>query len=338
MIICYHRSSSLGTFEMCEMKYFFQYVLGMKDQTNKKAVLGTVFHRVMQVLADKKKAQSDGKRKLKNDDIQDLTFAQCDDIEFVTGLCFEYYKHHEDDVDLTPKDLQTCIGWVYKALAYNNGCMDPRNQNINATEQFFDIEIKKDWAKYRYEINGQVFDGYLSIKGTVDVIIKESDLYFQVLDYKTGRRLNWATGKEKTYEDLHSDKQLLLYYYALKNLFPERNFYVSIYYVNDGGVFDIVFTEEDYYKAENMLRKKFEDIRSIELPKQLSADQQNWKCTKLCKFSEQYENSGKTTCQYFHDLIRSKGMDTVVCEHANLNKLGKYGAGGGRLGEDNESN
>ena len=62
MIICYHRSSSLGTFDMCEMKYFFQYVLGMKDKTNKKAVLGTVFHRVMQVLADKKIAQLNKKK------------------------------------------------------------------------------------------------------------------------------------------------------------------------------------------------------------------------------------------------------------------------------------
>jgi ATP-dependent helicase/DNAse subunit B len=55
MIISYLRSSSLGTLEMCEMKYFFQYVLGMKDKTNKKAVLGTIVHRTMQVLADKKR-------------------------------------------------------------------------------------------------------------------------------------------------------------------------------------------------------------------------------------------------------------------------------------------
>jgi len=116
MIICYHRSSSLGTFEMCEMKYFFQYVLGMKDKTNKKAVLGTVFHRVMQVLADKKIAQLNKKKKLVNDDIQNLTFAECDDIDYVTHLCFEYYKKHEDDVNLTPKDLQTCIAVSYTHL------------------------------------------------------------------------------------------------------------------------------------------------------------------------------------------------------------------------------
>ena len=81
------------------------------------------------------------------------------------------------------------------------------------------------------------------------MIVKEDDSYYQVLDYKSGKRLNWATGREKTYEDLCSDKQLLLYFYALKNMYPNHDFYTSIYYVNDGGIFDIVFSDEDYEKA-----------------------------------------------------------------------------------------
>ena len=80
-----------------------------------------------------------------------------------------------------------------------------------------------------------------------------------------------------------------------------------------------------------MLRKRFEYIKSVELPRQLSNDQLNWKCTKLCKFAEQYPGSNKTTCQHFYDLIRLKGMSTVVSEHADLNKFGQYGAGGGKL-------
>ena len=334
MIICYHRSSSLGTFEMCQMKYFFQYVLGKKDKTNKKAVLGTVTHRAMQILADKRIAQQEGKLLLVNDDIEDLSFSQCDDIEYITEVCFEYYKKHEDDVGLNAKDLKTCINWVYKALAYNNGTLDPRNQDVYATELFFDITIDKPWAEYYYEAGGKVFSGNLSIKGTIDLIVKEDDNYFQVLDYKTGKRLNWATGKEKTYEDLCSDKQLLLYFYALKNMYPDRDFYTSIYYINDGGLFDIVFSDEDYIKAENMLRKRFEEIRSIEIPRQLSRDQGHWKCQKLCKFSEMHEDTGKTACQYFHDLIQLEGIEKVVDDHANVNKIGTYGAGGGRLDED----
>jgi CRISPR/Cas system-associated exonuclease Cas4 (RecB family) len=331
MIISYLRSSSLGTLEMCEMKYFFQYVLGMKDKTNKKAVLGTIVHRTMQVLADKKKAQLDKKKLVENDDIPNLNFFQCDDIEYITRICFDYYKKHEEDVGLDEKDYKTCVQWVNKALEYSNGSLDPRNQNVYATELFFDIEIKKPWAKYTYNINGKKISGNLAIKGTVDLIIKEDDVYYQVLDYKTGKRLNWATGKEKTYEDLCSDKQLMLYFYALKNMYQYYNFYTSIYYINDGGVFDIVFSEEDYHKAEEMLRKRFEYIKSVELPRQLSNDQLNWKCTKLCKFAEQYPGSNKTTCQHFYDLIRLKGMSTVVSEHADLNKFGQYGAGGGKL-------
>ena len=91
MITCYLRSSSLSCLDMCEMKYFFTYVLGMKDKQNKKATMGTIMHRVLQVLADKKLAQSQKKKKLKNDDIQDFTFAQCDDIDLITKVCFDYY-------------------------------------------------------------------------------------------------------------------------------------------------------------------------------------------------------------------------------------------------------
>ena len=180
-------------------------------------------------------------------------------------------------------------------------------------------------------MNGKEFSGYLSIKGTIDLIIKENDSYYQVLDYKSGKRLNWATGQEKTYEDLCSDKQLLLYFYALKNMYPDHDFYTSIYYINDGGLFDIVFSEEDYHKAEKMLKDKFEYIKSVQLPKLLSNDQSHWKCTKLCKFSEQLPGSNKTTCKHFHDLIKSEGMTAVVDKHADLKKFGQYGSGGGKL-------
>jgi CRISPR/Cas system-associated exonuclease Cas4 (RecB family) len=313
------------------MKYFFQYVLGFKDRTNKKALMGTIVHRALQVLGDKKVAITNGKEKVENDDIRDLTLEECDDIDAITKLCFDHYLAHEKDVTLDKKELKTCTNWVYKALAYKNGQLDPRNQDIFATEQFFDIEIKKDWAKYDYEVNGEKISGYLSIKGTVDVIAKEGEKYFQVLDYKTGRRLNWATGEEKTYEDLQKDKQLLLYYYALKNLYPDWSFYVSIYYINDGGIFDLVFDESDYEKAEQILKEKFEDIKNSKLPRQLSREQAHWKCQKLCKFSETFEDTGKNACQHFHDMIKSKGIDYVTEKYADISRITKYGDGGGRI-------
>lgn len=334
MIVTFLRSSSIGTLSMCEMQYFFEYVLGRKNKTNRKAVMGTVMHRVLQVLGDKKIAMSKGQNLVVNDDIPNLTFEQCDNIDYITNLCFKYYKEHEYP-DLEHKDKLLIIAWVYKALAYKNGMLDPRNQEVHATELFFDIEIKKPWAKYKYNVAGEEFSGYLGIKGTVDLIIKEDDNYFQVLDYKSGRRLNWATGKEKTQADLEKDPQLLLYYYALKTLYPDQSFYVSIYYVNDGGLFDIVFTDDDFEKAEKMIRQRFEYIRSVEMPKQISRDQSHWKCQKLCGFSI-LEKDGKTACQCMRENIEYYGMDETVRLYGDMEKINSYGAGGGRLDKGSE--
>ncbi len=343
MLVCYHRSSSLGQLEFCEQKFFLQYNLSLRDKTNKKALLGTVVHRALQLLADKNLAQKNKLGKVINDDIPNLSYKKCDDLPHITELCFDYYAEHEPEVELTKADLRTCIKWVEKAVAYNDGELDPRNQNVHATELFFDIEIKKPWAKYRYEVDGEVLEGYLSIKGTIDLITQEDDKYFQVLDYKTGKRIDWATGEVKSPEKLQKDTQLLLYYYALKNMYPDWEFFVSIYYINDskidgvdvpGGLFSMVFDEEDYQKAEDILRQKFEYIRSVEQPRLLSSENTHWKCKYLCKFSEEWENSGKSTCHFFRDMVKSEGIVKTIEQYGDVSKISKYGDGGGRLAED----
>ena len=342
MLICYHRSSSLGTLEFCEQKFFLQYNLGLKDKTNKKALMGTVVHRALQVLGDKNLAQKNKVGKVINDDIPNLSYKKCDDLPHITKLCFDYYAKHEPEVDLTPKELKICTGWVEKAVAFKDGSLDPRNQNIHATELFFDIEIDKPWAKYSYEVNGEKIEGNLSIKGTIDVIVQEDEKYFQILDYKTGKRLNWATGEEKTYEDLQKDTQLLLYYYALKNLYPDWEFYVSIYYINSsthdkkplpGGIFDLVFDESDYEKAENILQQKFDYIRSVQQPKLLSRENTHWKCKYLCKFSEEWKDSGQSICHFFRDQVKTEGIVKTIEQYGDISKIAKYGDGGGRLAE-----
>lgn len=96
MFVNFLRSSSLGALEFCEMKYFFVYVLGWKDKQNKKSTMGTIVHRALQILGDKKIAIKNGKKIVENDDLIDLTLGQCDDIEYITELCFDYYSQAED--------------------------------------------------------------------------------------------------------------------------------------------------------------------------------------------------------------------------------------------------
>ena len=338
MIVCYHRSSSLGTLEFCQQKYFLQYNLSFKDKTNAKALMGTITHKVMQTLGDKKVAMNKGLDIVEDEETgRNLTLEECDDLKLLNDIAFEYYTNAFPEVNLGEKEKRQCLRWAEKAVAYQDGALDPRNQEVFATELFFDIEIKKPWAKYKYEFEDQTVEGYLSIKGTVDLILKHDDEYYEILDYKTGKRINWATGEEKTHEKLQKDTQLFLYYYALKNMYPEREFSVSIYYINSGGLFSMVFDEDDYQKAEDILRQKFEQIRDIQQPRLLSNENSHWKCQKLCKFSQPYkEGAEKSVCQYIRDQIKHRGIVKVVESFGKIDKITTYGDGGGRLADDSD--
>jgi DNA-binding HxlR family transcriptional regulator len=294
--------------------------------------MGSVVHKCLETLGEVRLAKKNNKRKIK-DEIFNNTLKELEDLEFITRQCFDYYVHHTPSLTFTESEYKKCLAWFKKALLYDDGKMDPRNQDIYSVEEYFDFEVKKDWAKYKYTIGDEVLEGYLSLKGTVDVIKKESENYFQILDYKTGKRLNWATGKRKEHEDFQKDPQLLLYYYALKNTYPDWDFYMSIYYINDGGVFDIAFDEEDYLVAENMIRQKFEYVRGVQYPALLSSENSHWKCQKLCKFSEQWKDSQKSTCQHIRDEVQLKGATSVLEEYGDVAKMQSYGSGGGVLSE-----
>jgi len=300
--------------------------------------MGTITHKVMQTLGDKKVAMKNGLDIVEDDETgRNLTLEECDDLELLNDIAFNYYSNAFPEVDITEADKRTCLKWAEKAVAYQDGALDPRNQDVFATELFFDIEIKEPWAKYKYDFEDQTIEGYLSIKGTVDLIVSQGGDYYEILDYKTGKRIDWATGEEKTYEKLQKDTQLLLYYYALKNMYPEREFSVSIYYINNGGLFSMVFDEDDYKLAESILRKKFEQIRSIQQPRLLSNEHAHWKCKKLCLFSSEYEDSGKSICQHIRDEVKEKGIVKVVEEYGKIDKIATYGDGGGRLADDSDS-
>jgi len=297
--------------------------------------MGTITHKVMQTLGDKKLAMINGQDFVDDEETgKKLSLEECDDIGLINDVAFDYYSSSFPEVNITEADRRTCKGWAEKAVAYNDGTLDPRNQNVFATELFFDFEIKEPWAKYSYELDGKTIEGYLAIKGTVDLIVKQSDGYYEIIDYKTGKRINWATGEEKTHEKLQGDTQLLLYYYALKNMYPDFEFSISIYYINNGGLFSMAFDEDDYQKAESILKEKFEQIRNIQYPNLLSDENSHWKCQKLCKFSQPYKKGAKkSVCQFMRDQIRKKGINKVIETYGKIDRIATYGDGGGRLAD-----
>lgn len=276
---------------MCPMQYFIEYNLGIRSPSNKKADKGTICHKVLEILAVIKKGQQDSLSKVEDDVVGTISVSKYH-LNTIIEKVYKHYtsqfKHHEWEV----KDYKDCHSWVYKAIETYNGAFDPRNRDILQPEQHFDFVIEKPWAKYQYLIKGEVLEGYLAMKGTIDLITKVNDDTIEIVDWKTGRRLDWATGEEKTLAKLQNDPQLRIYHYAVSQLYPHINhIMVSINFINDGGAFTVSYDKSDLIKTEDMIRKKFEVIKKTQVPELYKS----WKCNKLCYF-------GKTTFANTHAL------------------------------------
>jgi len=329
---------------MCEHQYFLEYVLGYRSPSNKKADKGTIVHKVLEILAYVK-LNTQNNTETFTDDIVGLVNIKSYNLDTIIEQVYNFYTsrctHHEWDI----KDYKDCHKWVHKALDYNNGMFDPRNSNVLCPEQHFDFEIQKPWAKYSYQTKEGLIEGNLALKGTIDLITLISDDTIEIVDYKTGRRLDWATGQEKTLEKLQNDPQLRMYHYAIQHLYPHiENVMVSINFINDGGAFSICFDKKDLIITENMLRQKFETIKSSQRPKL----NRTWKCSKLCHFGKStFENSHMfpiveyregqvcstdktmTKCEQVKHDIEMKGIENVVDEYTMPGyTVGKYQAPG----------
>jgi hypothetical protein len=330
---------------MCEQQYFIEYVLGIRGQSNKKADKGTICHKVLELLAVIKKAQQD-KILFVDDDIVGKINVSNYDLDTLIEQTYNYYTKEFSHHSWEKKDFQDCRTWAYKAIEFNNGSFDPRNRQIICPEQHFDIEIKKPWSKYSYSTDEGLLEGHLAIKGTIDLITEVSDNTLEIVDWKTGKRLDWATGQEKTQEKLQSDPQLMIYHYAVSHLFPKYDYViVTIYFINDGGPFSILFDKSDLAKTEKMLQSKFEIIKKTKKPKL----HKTWMCNKLCHFGKTtFENDSKvlpiieyrdnqvcnkdypmTKCEQIKHDIEIKGINTVVSEYKKEgHSFGKYKAPG----------
>jgi CRISPR/Cas system-associated exonuclease Cas4 (RecB family) len=329
---------------MCEMQYMLEYVLGWKSPSGFAADKGTIVHKIMEILACIKHAEQK-KEKFVDDDIVGKLDIKNYNLDDIIKKVFVYYSTMSPLHKWTEKELKLCSDWTYKALQDNNGTFDPRVREIIQPEQHFDIVIDKPWSHYKYETPEGVLEGQLAIKGTIDLITKVNDNTLELIDYKTGKRLDWATGEEKTLAKLYKDPQLKIYHYAISKLFPEYDHIIaSINYINDGGTYSVCFDKSDLADTEDMIRAKFEKIKNTNKPRL----NKSWKCTKLCHFGKStFENTSllpileyrdgqvckpgqvMTKCEQVKheiDLIGMKGVvDSMTCPGYTI---GKYKAPG----------
>jgi hypothetical protein len=316
------------------------YNLGFNPPSGKRADMGTIVHKVMEILA-KLKEKVQQSPKIKKIQLQDDAIGNiCINInEFLTdniinkllNMSFDHYSNKSTHNKFTKKDREDCLQMCFDAVRYNDGQFDPRLRKIVAAEPHFDIPIDEDWAFYEYEVNGQKIKGQLAIKGTIDLVTETEEGIIEVIDWKTGRRLDWATGEEKTYDKLCADPQLLLYNYAISKLFPQyKQSIMSIFFIKDGGPFSMCFDESDQKKFIKMLKNKFLDIKNNNNPQPISQNRENWKCTKLCHYCKNnWPGTDQNMCIYIENSIKTKGIEQTIkdCTRSGFD-IGFYSAPG----------
>jgi len=234
-------------------------------------------------------------------------------VEYLCTKVTDYYKKHSPN-NWVPMDYKHINNFVWLTIDFANGSFDPRRREIVDIETRFDIPLPFDWAKYEYFIGDKHIKGQLHLKGTMDLTMKVSDDTLEILDYKSGQKLNWATNTPKTYESLHHDSQLLLYYYVARKLYPDKHIIMSIFYIRDGGPYSLCFSDEQIDEALDLFRTTYEKIKSTTLPKLLDPKQKDFRCKYICDYYKQ--KVGKDNmCQFIHKEIKQKGIDQVMKNH-----------------------
>lgn len=346
MIVTYVRSSSYNNYDYCQMQYFITYVLGYRSDSGRRAEQGTMVHKVMEVLAALKKYQQENPKarilKIVDDAIGEVKVGKKKlyEDEFIEEIAQRSYESYKKDSPNTwqPRHFKEVMDGCWLFLHHNDGQFDPRERDIYFTEPHFDIPIEEDWAKFDYEINGERVEGRLAIKGTIDLVTLVNEDTIEVIDWKTGRRLNWATMEEKTYDKLWNDPQLLLYFYAMSKLYPQfPNRIMSIFFSKDkDGKYDprpysMPFSEEDEPRFLEMLKNQVEKIKRNINPQMLDPTHRNFKCKTLCHFCKNKFSSddGDNMCKTVYNSLRKDGYDKTVAKYTrDGHNIGYYEAPG----------
>jgi len=351
----------MNSFEdYCQTSAFITYNLGYLQDPNKKTMVGSAKHLVLECIAMCKQFIQENpgvndvvvhnptlgeirttveemysKRELSIRELSDINKSRADKYtylhkvqlpdgtvrvgdEFVQDLVKRacYYYAEKSVQEWETVDYLNARNFVWMALECDDGRYDPRNRTIVEPEREFSITFNEDWAKYDYEVDGEKISGHFGIKGTIDLITQTKPNEYEIVDWKTGQRKNWGTGKVKTYDDLQEDTQLMLYYFAAKHLYPDKDIFFTIFFIRHGGPFTISFDESHIEKMKKELQKHFEKVRDTKLPSMLDPTQKDFRCFRLCDFHKKlWPNSNRNMCRFVQDELQEIGMDRVIELH-----------------------
>lgn len=278
MNIGYLRASSANTYLDCPFKFFLHFVVGFTSNPGKKAVLGTAAHWVLELLGKAKKTN------------HYLLGDKYSDYKYLTEIVWARILKQHPEFTFTKADHKFVLDQVESVVfsKYN-----PLRMKILKTEHQFQIQVQRSGFYYHHanEITDQIHQGFMELRGTIDLITEFDEDTIEVIDYKTGQRTDWITGEVKEFDKFFSDLQLRMYDLATSQLYAKyKNRLLTIIFTRDGGPFTVSFNTQDWEHSLAEFRKIFQRIKDDKLPSRLLDDPtkglSRWKCNYVCQFGK----------------------------------------------------
>jgi len=271
--------SALETFKQCPLKFKFQYVERIKTPKSKEALFGTLIHKALKVLHEPGLVVPTEEELLKF---------------FADNWDGSVYQDEQLAVLAFAQGIK--ILKDYYAKNY------PAQFNVVALETSFEAPIK-------------IGDDLHLVTGKIDRIDKTPENLFEVIDYKT-------TKKMPSQETVDKDLQLSVYHLGMANRWPsivneKRPVKVSLYYLKHGEKLSSL------RNVENLEATKENIIRDIEQIEQThKAGKFDPRPNALCDWCEFQRN-----CPFFkHKFVEEKlffndqDIKALINDYANIKK------------------
>jgi len=294
MFVNHASASCINTYRWCPFQYFLRYELQMEAAAGKAAVLGKIAHEVFEKLALARKA---GEAVPEPMDLLDAAWDRHTAENPDVGLRRETSRGEAADF----RKVRTFVETILSDPHYN-----PSKLKVISAEDRFELEMPgEEWQVTRRDGT----TGQFVINGYMDLVHEINPAMAEIVDWKTGRRADFATGKPKDFDAMRRDVQVRLYHLAALHLLPHPTVMITFHWLADGGPVTVPLTFEDAIATTAAVWRWFQRVKyDTVIPRS-----RTWRCKRICPF-------GRTgICDQVWSDLNTMGREYVQCRYQGMN-------------------